>query len=97
MADEQTELRRNFEQTSTRNIMAGISHGNETRKIVKALDEKVMRLENIIIQQQELLEQFRIQLAGVQQRLFACGSDPLVTVTQVENMINEAISKKDTE
>ena len=94
MADHDTELRRGFEQTATNNIKAGIAHGNETRKIVKALDEKVFRLENIIKQQHELLGQFRQQLAGVQQRLYVHGSEPLVTAPQVEDMIKAALEKE---
>lgn len=94
MGDHNTELRRVFEETATKNIRAGIAHGNETRKVVRALDEKVARLENIIVAQKDLLEQFRKQVSALQQRLYANGSDPLTTVPQVEDMIRAALERE---
>ena len=64
-----------FEDTTTKNVKTGIDFTQETRRLFRELEEKVRKLENTIQVQQELLNQFRIQLAGVQTKLFSGGTN----------------------
>ncbi len=68
------ELRKAFEDTSKRNINAMIQHGNETRKIVRELENKVTFLQNALQSREEDIKQLRIQLASIQTKLFRSGT-----------------------
>lgn len=96
MPDEQTELRRSFEETTTKNLLSTNQYSKKTRDICQALDEKVMRLQNLIGNQASQLEQYRLQLAALQQRVFKSGSGDLVTAEEVENIVNEKLDGRNT-
>ena len=68
------EIKKAFEEVTTRNVLTGIEYTKETRKLFRNLEEKVDRLQNQVVAQGELLNQFRIQLAAVQTKLFSGGS-----------------------
>ena len=68
------ELREAFEETTRRNITAVIEHGNETRKIVRELEEKVQFLQNAVHSRDEDIKQLRIQLVSIQTKLFSGGT-----------------------
>jgi len=68
------ELRKAFEETTKRNINAMLEHGNETRKLVKELEEKIQFLQNALQSREEDVKQLRIQLASIQTKLFSGGT-----------------------
>jgi len=68
------ELRKAFEDVTTRNVKSTIEFSNETRKIVKELESQVQLLLNELSVQKAQMDQFRIQLAGVQTKLFSGGT-----------------------
>jgi predicted RNase H-like nuclease (RuvC/YqgF family) len=68
------ELRKAFEETTKRNISAMIEHGNETRKLVRELEEKIQFLQNALQSREEDIKQLRIQLASIQTKLFSGGT-----------------------
>lgn len=68
------EIRKAFEETAVRNIQAVIAFSNETRKLVKLLEDKITFLTNDLISQKAAHEQTKKQLAHVQTKLFAGGT-----------------------
>lgn len=68
------ELAQVFEQTTTNNVKATVEFTQQTRKMFRELETKVNALQSQVIAQRELLNQFRIQLAGVQTKLFSGGT-----------------------
>ena len=68
------ELRQAFEEVTTRNVRAAVQYSEETRKLVRQLEDKVTRLEGLIKNQDDAIEQLKIQLLGVQARVFSGGT-----------------------
>ena len=68
------ELKKAFEETSTRNIKAILEHSNETRKLTRNLEEKVTKLEEIIIIQNNTIEELRKLLVNVQVKMYSGGT-----------------------
>ncbi len=68
------ELRMAFEDTTKKNVSAAINHGNETRKIVRELETKVLYLQNALSSREQDIKQLRIQLASIQTKLFSGGT-----------------------
>ena len=68
------ELAKAFEETTTRNVQAILDHGNKTRKMIKNLEVEVETLKFMVRSQNNLLEQFRIQLAGLQAKVYQGGT-----------------------
>ncbi len=68
------EIYQAFENTTKRNIDAMIQHGNQTRTIVRELENKVQFLQNALASREEDIKQLRIQLASIQTKLFAGGT-----------------------
>ena len=62
------------EKVQAQNIQTNIDFSNETRGLVRGLEEKVMRLENTILSFQALMDQQKKQLAALQQQFYAKGS-----------------------
>lgn len=52
-------LRKNFEDTTTRNVHSILEHSNETRKSVRLLEPKVQKLEAIIANMETELKKLR--------------------------------------
>lgn len=63
-----------FEDITRRNVLATVAHSNETRKVVRSLEEQVSRLQNIVISTGEDIKQLKIQLASLQTRVFGGGT-----------------------
>lgn len=76
------ELRKTFEEVTKNNVQATIDFSNETRKMFRDLEDKVKHLEKVIINQNNLIEGFRGQLANVQATLYAGGTAGTVGPTQ---------------
>ena len=70
----QREMSQIFEETTTRNVKTSVEFAQSTRKIVREMEAKVLALQAQVVSQGQLLNQFRIQLAGVQTKLFSGGT-----------------------
>lgn len=75
MESGELETRKIFEETTTKNVQTGISFTQDTRKLFRELEEKVLLLESIVRQQQETINEFRMSLSVVQMRLFSGGTE----------------------
>ena len=68
------ELRKAFEEVTTRNVQAAINYTNETRKIVRVLEEKILHLEKLAQAKDKEIAVMREQISVVQQKLYQGGS-----------------------
>jgi len=69
------EGRKIFEETTTNNVKTGIDFANDTRRLFRELEEKVIHLENIVRQQETTINDLRMSLAVVQAKLFSGGTE----------------------
>jgi hypothetical protein len=63
------------EEATRRNVQACIDFSNETRRIVKAQEEKIDNLQAIIRTRDEDIAQLRLQLSTIQAKVFAGGTE----------------------
>ena len=68
------EMRKVFEETTTRNVNAMLDHGNETRRLVRELQEKVARQDETIREQNKVIQAFKLQLANLQMEVYKGGT-----------------------
>jgi uncharacterized protein (DUF433 family) len=68
------ELRLIFEEVTRGNVQAAITYSEETRKLVRNLEEHVKILQNTVLTQNNIIEGFRIQLANIQTMLYSGGT-----------------------
>ena len=68
------EIRKAFEDVTTRNVKAAVDHCNTTRAMMRELEEKVAKLEGHIRTQDETISRLRAQLASVQTKVFSGGT-----------------------
>lgn len=68
------EMRKAFEEVTTRNVQAAIDYSNSTRKMVNELVTKVDHLEKAIIEKDKVINDLRLQIVNIQQRLYSGGS-----------------------
>lgn len=68
------ELRKAFEDVTTKNVKTTVDYSTETRKMVRDLEEKVGKLEGMLQSQTSIIEAMRAQLACVQTRVFSGGT-----------------------
>lgn len=58
------ELRLHFEEVTARNVKSAIKHGNDTRQIVRDLEERVKHMEDVMIEKDkqlnDLIRQFNL-------------------------------------
>ena len=69
------EMRLVFEEVTRRNVQAAIDFGNETRKLVRELEEKVKNLEKILLTKDETINEIKKQMSSLQQKIYMGGSD----------------------
>jgi len=74
MATGDKELRKAFEEVTTRNVNTTISHSNETRKLVRELEQKVISLQNTIMSRDNDIVLLKKQLATIQTIVFSGGT-----------------------
>ena len=74
MESGERELRKAFEEVTTRNVVAAIGYGNETRKLTKELLDKVNQLEEQVRLQDKTINDLRLLLTNVQAKLYSRGS-----------------------
>ena len=72
---EDKELRKAFEETTTRNVQANIDFSQDTRTVVRELEEKVNNLDNLVRQYDTKFEEMTKQLAYLQAKVYSGGSD----------------------
>lgn len=68
------ELRKIFEDTTTNNVKAILEYSTETRKIVRGLEEELIKLNKTITNQNVTIGELRNQLSNVQAELFRGGT-----------------------
>ena len=64
-----------MEDVSVRNAKATVAFAEETRKITRETQENFKALQAQVVAQGELLNQFRIQLASLQTKVFSGGTE----------------------
>jgi len=74
MESGEKEIRQAFEDVTTRNVQAAINYSNETRIIVRELEEKVEHLEKMNLDKDKQINGLRLQISGIQQKLYTGGS-----------------------
>lgn len=68
------EARKAFEETTTHNVRLCVAHANDTRVIVRELEEKITNLQNTILSKTTQIEQMQKQIAGLLQDKYKSGS-----------------------
>lgn len=58
-----------------RNVQAAVSHGNETRHMMREMEVKVTTLQNTVMSFQGQIDAMRMQLASIQTKLFSGGTE----------------------
>ncbi len=74
MAAGDREVLKALEEVTTRNVTAVVAHANETREITLGVEKRINKLEEIILQQNEIIEAFRLQLSLIQGKLYSGGT-----------------------
>jgi len=74
MESGEKELRQAFEDVTTNNVKTVVEFSQETRKIVRDLEAKILKLEEIVRGQNEAIDGLRVQLAIVQARVYSGGT-----------------------
>jgi predicted RNase H-like nuclease (RuvC/YqgF family) len=69
------EMKKAFEEVTTRNVKTVIEYSKKTREIVREMELEIKRLGAELSAQKAIIEQFKIQLAGVQTKLFSSGTE----------------------
>ena len=70
------------EKVQLQNIQTVIKFSQDTRSIVRALEEEVQRLQNMVVNMQNLYEQQKKQLAALQQQFYQAGSTSYADINQ---------------
>jgi hypothetical protein len=68
------ELLQAFEETSNKNIQMILDHSNESRKLVRDMETKVLQLEEQVRIQNKLIEDLRLLLVNVQMKVYSGGT-----------------------
>jgi len=63
-----------FEETTTKNLKMVVAHANETRKGLVEMRDELVKLRAQVMANKATIEQFKVQLAGVQTKLFSSGT-----------------------
>lgn len=70
----ETELRKAFEEVTTRNVRAVLDHANTSRDLVRHLENKVVLLEGLLRQYDDKLEALQKQITSLQMKVYAGGT-----------------------
>jgi hypothetical protein len=68
------ELRKIFEETTTNNVRAAVSHGNESRRLVRELTEKVVLLEGQLRQTNIRIDELKSLVTNLQIKAYQAGT-----------------------
>lgn len=61
-------------ETMRRNVIANVEFSQDTRKMVRKLEESVQFLQNTVATQNEVMKNYQIQLAGLLQKQYSGGT-----------------------
>lgn len=64
------EVRKAFEEVTNRNVRGAVNFSNETRKIVRCLEEKMVHLEKIIQNKDAVIVEMKKQISWLQQQTY---------------------------
>jgi len=68
------EMRKAFEEVTTRNVQAAVNFSNETRNIVRQLEQKILHLEELAQSKDKEIAAMRQQIAIIQGKLYSGGT-----------------------
>ncbi len=68
------EIRMAFEDVTTRNVQAAVNFSNETRNIVRELEQKILHLEELAQAKDKEIAAMRQQIAIIQGKLYSGGT-----------------------
>ena len=68
------EVMKAMEEVTANNVRAAVAHGNETRKLFRELEAKVVSLDGLVRTQQEEIKGLKQQLSSVQAKVFRGGT-----------------------
>ena len=74
MESGELELRKVFEDVTTNNVKATVAHSNETRQMMRVVEEKVILLEGMLRQSDEKIEDLRKLVVNLQMKLYSGGT-----------------------
>lgn len=74
MASGDVETNKAIEETIRRNIESVIAFSNETRQIVRGLEEKVKRMEDQLRNKENEVQQLRNMVAAMQAKVYVGGT-----------------------
>lgn len=69
------EIKKVFEEVTRNNVKAAVEHGNETRKIVRGLEKKIVLLEEKSLQQDKTIGELRNQIVNIQMKMYQLGGN----------------------
>lgn len=69
------EIKKAFEETTTKNVRTVIAYSNETRALIRKLEEQIKNQQNAIIVINQTTNRLQQQLATVQAQLYAKGDN----------------------
>lgn len=67
-------LRKGFEDVTTNNVRAAVAHSNDSRKLIRELEDKVKSLDGEIRSFNSTIELMQKQIALLQAKLYAGGT-----------------------
>ena len=68
------ELKKAFEEVTTRNVLAILEYSKETRKLVRDLEQKVLNFEHAVQERDKEVSRLKEQISILQQKLYQGGS-----------------------
>jgi uncharacterized coiled-coil protein SlyX len=68
------ELRKAFEEVTTKNVQTNIDYSKDTREIVRELEKRVENLDALIRSQNTIINNLNIRLATIQNKLISGGT-----------------------
>lgn len=68
------ELRKAFEEVTTKNVKAILQFSTETRKMLRVLEDKAIKLEEMVRNQNTVIEELRLQLSSIQMKVYNGGT-----------------------
>jgi len=68
------EVKKAFEETTSRNVKACVAHANETRRLLRDIEKKIQDLDNLIRSKDAEIENLKSQISKIQQKLYSGGS-----------------------
>lgn len=68
------QIRQAFEEVTKRNVEGVVKYSNDTRKIVRECENKIILLEKIIREKDSVINGMKQQISLIQQKIFSGGT-----------------------